>query len=177
MKVLNLQCGARHLFEGWFASEPDFQSQLARGLVTCPVCADSHVQKMLSAPRLNLSGATAPPQRDGLVDNLATASASSTPQALASKGDVAETDTGSVHDADNSKPAQAAFLTAVRYLLKSTEDVGDGFAREARRMHEGETPLRSIRGQASPREATALREDGIDVMSFALPAALKETLQ
>ncbi len=176
-----MRCAALHLFEGWFASERDFQSQLARGLVACPVCADCHVQKMLSAPRLNLSGATAPPKRDGLVDNLATASASSTPQALASRGDVAETDTdtdtGSLHDADNSRPAQAAFLTAVRYLLKNTEDVGDGFAREARRMHDGETPQRSIRGQASARDAVALREEGIDVMSFALPAALKETLQ
>ena len=57
MKVLNLQCSHSHSFEGWFASENDFQSQLARGLVECPLCGDTHVSKMLTAPRLNLGAA------------------------------------------------------------------------------------------------------------------------
>ena len=57
MKVLDLQCQHAHSFEGWFGSEDDFQSQLARGLVQCPLCGDAHITKMLSAPRLNLSGA------------------------------------------------------------------------------------------------------------------------
>jgi hypothetical protein len=54
MKVLDLQCAQRHGFEGWFASEDDFQSQLARGLVACPLCDDTNITKLLSAPRLNL---------------------------------------------------------------------------------------------------------------------------
>ena len=62
MKVLNLQCGHSHSFEGWFASEDDFQDQLGRGLVECPLCGDTSVSKMLSAPRLNL-GATQPQPR------------------------------------------------------------------------------------------------------------------
>jgi hypothetical protein len=53
MKVLDLHC-REHVFEGWFASEEDFQSQLGRGLVQCPLCGDEQVQKRLSAPRLNL---------------------------------------------------------------------------------------------------------------------------
>lgn len=59
MKVLDLQCPHGHSFEGWFGSEDDFQSQLARGIVECPVCGDTAVAKKLSAPRLNL-GANAP---------------------------------------------------------------------------------------------------------------------
>jgi len=55
MKVLNLQCAHQHDFEGWFGSEDDFQSQLARGLVECPLCGDRQITKQLSAPRLNLS--------------------------------------------------------------------------------------------------------------------------
>jgi hypothetical protein len=51
MKVLNLQCAHQHVFEGWFGSEDEFQSQLARGLLTCPVCADHAVHKLPSAPR------------------------------------------------------------------------------------------------------------------------------
>ena len=54
MKVLNLQCQHQHLFEGWFASEDDYQSQRSRDLVECPVCGDNSILKMLSAPRLNL---------------------------------------------------------------------------------------------------------------------------
>lgn len=59
MKVLDLQCGQQHVFEGWFASEDDFLSQHARHLVACPLCGDETITRKLSAPRLNL-GVAAP---------------------------------------------------------------------------------------------------------------------
>lgn len=64
MKVLNLQCSHGHDFEGWFASEDDFQGQLGRGLVGCPMCGDTSVTKMLSAPRLNLGAAEPKPRQE-----------------------------------------------------------------------------------------------------------------
>ena len=60
MKVLNLQCSQQHAFEGWFGSEGEFQDQLGRGLVECPLCGDAAITKMLSAPRLNLGSAREP---------------------------------------------------------------------------------------------------------------------
>ncbi|MCB1974963.1 MAG: DUF1178 family protein, partial [Burkholderiaceae bacterium] len=54
MKVLDLYCQQDHAFEGWFGSEQDFQSQLQRGLLTCPLCGNAQVRKALSAPRINL---------------------------------------------------------------------------------------------------------------------------
>jgi hypothetical protein len=51
MKVLDLQCRQGHRFEGWFGSQADYDAQRDRGLVTCPVCNDSEITKMLSAPR------------------------------------------------------------------------------------------------------------------------------
>jgi hypothetical protein len=57
MKVLNLQCASGHGFEGWFASNEAFDSQRERGLVTCPICGDSSIAKLLTAPRLNLGAA------------------------------------------------------------------------------------------------------------------------
>src|SRR5690606_36569749 len=60
MKVFNLACGHDHRFEGWFASAEDFDGQLERGLIECPVCGDRTIRKLPSAPRLNLSGATEP---------------------------------------------------------------------------------------------------------------------
>ncbi len=56
MKVLNLRCAHDHRFEGWFGSDEDFESQLGRGLVTCPACGAATIDKLPSAPRLNVSG-------------------------------------------------------------------------------------------------------------------------
>ena len=176
MKVLDLQCGQRHSFEGWFGSEEDFQSQLARGLVECPLCEDKVVVKMPSAPRLNFGGHTPPGT-----------AAESTSNPSRSSTAVAASDTGASTELSitlekpmQSVPSlqqQAAFLNAVRHVLASTEDVGDRFANQARAMHYGDVEPRSIRGQATQREATELIEEGIDVMALPMPAALKETLQ
>jgi hypothetical protein len=169
MKVLNLQCSHQHSFEGWFASEDDFQGQLSRGLVECPMCADKSVQKLPSAPRLNLGGRQDP----DVSGNPASSTAVKTEESAATRSltAVAGTPSGA------SQAQQAAFLQAVRHVLANTEDVGTRFADEARRMHYGEQDARSIRGQTSVREAAELLEEGIDVMPLPLPAALKETLQ
>ncbi len=55
MKVLNLRCAHDHRFEGWFGSGDDFESQSARGLVSCPVCADTEVSRLPTAPRIQSS--------------------------------------------------------------------------------------------------------------------------
>ena len=49
MIVFELICGDRHRFEGWFASTHDFESQKAHGLLSCPVCSDSSIEKLLTA--------------------------------------------------------------------------------------------------------------------------------
>ena len=72
---------------------------------------------------------------------------------------------------------QAAWLAAARKLLSETEDVGERFADEARRIHYGEVEQRGIRGQASAEEREALREEGIQTFALPLPAALKDPLQ
>ncbi len=59
MKVLDLRCAQDHRFEGWFASDEDEASQRERGLLACPLCGDDDVQRLPSAPRLNLSAARA----------------------------------------------------------------------------------------------------------------------
>jgi hypothetical protein len=145
MKVLNLQCAHRHSFEGWFASEDDFQDQLGRDLVECPLCADTAIVKLLSAPRLNLGAGRAEPKQEVMAAPDAT--------------------------------LQAAWMKMVRHVLASTEDVGERFAEEARRIHYGEAQERGIRGQASPQETEALVEEGISVLPLPIPNALKEPLQ
>lgn len=173
MKVLNLQCAHQHSFEGWFGSEDDFQSQLTRGLVECPMCADKGIVKMPSAPRLNFGGHRAPVE--------STPAASDSPKAdpVQESGAASTTEVSNeVASSVNPSPEQqAAFFKAVRHVLANTEDVGDRFANQARAMHYGDAEPRSIRGQATPREASELIEEGIDVMALPMPAALKQTLQ
>jgi hypothetical protein len=156
MKVLNLQCAHQHEFEGWFGSEDDFASQLARGLVTCPLCGDARIEKKLSAPRLNL--------RTGRGEEAAPA---------------AGTTVALSNHAMNPELAslQARMLQALREVVANTEDVGERFADEARAMHHGEAAHRQIRGQASPQEALELMEEGIDVIALPMVPAVKETLQ
>lgn len=141
MKVLDLQCPHGHRFEGWFASAEEFESQLSRKLVECPICGATEVSRLPSAPRLNLSGASA-----------------------------AQVPAGA-------EETQARAMRVLREVLEKTENVGDRFAEEARRIHYNEAPARSIRGVTTPEDAKALVEEGIEVMSLPIPAALKEPLQ
>jgi hypothetical protein len=152
MKVLNLRCAHDHRFEGWFASEEDAQSQISRELVQCPVCGDHGVSRLPSAPRLNLSGAGA-----------AQPAKSATGGAAGDAGGGAQVS------------LQALYLQAVRQVLAKTEDVGERFAEEARRIHYEEAPERGIRGTASPDEVRALADEGIDTFPLVVPAALKQT--
>lgn len=157
MKVLDLHCPAGHVFEGWFASEDDFQNQLQRKLVQCPMCGDSNVTKRLSAPRLNLGAQ--PPKTPQI----------SPPIAAAAPGVPAVMHEISAEARAHLQSMQAAWMQWSRKVAESTEDVGKRFAEEARRIHYGETEERAIRGQTSPKEAIELMEEGIGVLPLALP--------
>ncbi|WP_028218504.1 DUF1178 family protein [Paraburkholderia oxyphila] len=152
MKVLDLQCPDGHRFEGWFASADDFESQLSRKLVECPMCGATNVSRVPSAPRLNLSGAS---------------EAQSTASQASPAGQMAQA----------AAQWQAHAMRVMREVLEKTENVGDRFAEEARRIHYNEAPARNIRGVASAEDAQALVEEGIDVMPLPVPAALKGPLQ
>lgn len=149
MKVLDLQCGNGHVFEGWFGSEEDFQAQRARAMVQCPMCGDHGIAKKLSAPRLSLSSSQ--PAGEQTVDVATSSQASS---GLA-----------------------AAWLAMARHVVANSTDVGNRFAEEARKMHYGEIEEQSIRGKTTPQEARELQEEGIEVLPLLLPEAAKEPLQ
>lgn len=149
MKVLDLQCEHCHAFEGWFGSEEDFLAQCEKSMVQCPVCGDVSIVKKLSAPRLNLSGSRAP--SDDIQQNQLSANADSV--------------------------LAAAWFALARQVVANTTDVGNRFADEARKMHYQEADERAIRGTTTRDEALSLMEEGIDVVPFVLPEALKGPLQ
>lgn len=136
MIVLNLSCEREHLFEGWFASASAFESQCAAGQVSCPVCGSMAITRRPTAPYVNTRGAsgTVKPRRDD--------------------------STGKSQNPD----AVAMAMAMLRKLGRESEDVGERFAAEARRIHHGEADSRNIRGRASRDEFGELVEEGIMVL-------------
>lgn len=151
MKVYNLCCAQQHVFEGWFASEDDFQSQQDRGLLTCPLCSDACIQKRPTAPRLNLSGACQPMESQTLPEEVA-------------RGGIDE------------PQLQAALMRAMRDVVSRTEDVGERFADQARAMHQGDMAPKPIRGRATVEQTRELLDDGVPILPLPMLPGLKDPL-
>lgn len=140
MIVLNLSCDKLHRFEGWFASGDDFAVQHTRGMVTCPVCGSHSITKLPSSPRVKRSRGQ-----------------SGAPDDKTAGQQVSSADRGEV------------LMMLVDHLIASSEDVGERFVEEARRIHYDEAPSRSIRGVASAEETQSLLDEGIIVISLPVP--------
>lgn len=127
-----LKCSNDHGFESWFQSAQAFDSLKAAGMVACPECNDTTVEKSLMAPQVRPARNKAEPK----------------PQAQAMTNEP---------DADVAKAIQ----TIREHVEKNSDYVGDRFAKEARAMHEGDAPQRSIYGEVRSDEARKLLEDGV----------------
>lgn len=145
----SLRCHNAHEFESWFKDSAAHDRMAAAGLVDCPVCGDSRISKALMAPAIRktrgVKGRAALPPPEA-----ATAPAPEVEAPRLAAGPM---------------PAQiVALLQRMRSEVeKSCEYLGKDFAKEARRIHEGEAEARGIYGEATEAETEALREDGIEV--------------
>lgn len=143
MIVLDLACTQEHRFEGWFASSANFESQLAGGLLVCPVCGDTQIHRLPSAPYVQTRSDSTParPAASG-----PSASASTPPAPKVSAATVAH------------------FVSTLRQMARKAEDVGERLPEEARRIHYGDAEARDIRGAASQDEIEELLDEGIMVL-------------
>jgi len=125
-----LICEGDHEFEIWFSKSSDFDDQAPKGLIVCPYCGSTRVQKGIMAPNVSTSRKK---------------------EAAASKRKKAMTMMNKAAD-------------KIRHEIEQSCDyVGDKFADEARSIHYGEKPERAIYGQASPKEAADLHEEGVGI--------------
>jgi hypothetical protein len=150
-----LACREGHDFESWFPSGESYDAQAKRGLVACPACGSTEVEKRLMAPALSRKGGS---PKAAVEPDAKPETALPVPSPMGGPPPAAMTLL--------SEPERAirAMLKAVRdHVTKTADYVGDTFADEARRMHYGETEHRSIYGESSPSEAKALLEEGIEV--------------
>ena len=56
MIVFDLKCGGGHVFEAWFGSTADYESQRERSLIACPMCGDIAIDKAVMAPNVAAKG-------------------------------------------------------------------------------------------------------------------------
>lgn len=145
MIVFELQCSEQHQFEGWFASPEAFERQLVAGEITCPVCADPDVRKVPSA-RIRRPKAS---------------SSERAPVASSAASGTSANASGRKH--------QMTLAAFIDHVLVNSEDVGTRFADEARKIHQGDAPRRSIRGQSTAAETEALLEEGVPVIPLPIP--------
>ena len=148
-----LACDNGHSFDSWFANSSAFDKQAKRGLVTCPVCNSAKVEKAIMAPRLHRTDVepprpiVAPPPPAAPVTPAAPAASPKSPVAIMS-------------------PQERELRTKLKelrdHVTKNANYVGPRFPEEARKIHYGETEHRSIYGEASPEEAKALLDEGIE---------------
>lgn len=135
-----LACERAHAFESWFRSSDDYERQAARELVACPVCGSVRIEKQVMAPQVARTDAEP--------------AAPVAPVLMDERAARMRRMIGELH----------------RYLAQNSEDVGQRFADEARRIHYGESAERIIHGQTTGEEAEALVEEGIGVLPVpALP--------
>jgi hypothetical protein len=139
-----LQCSQAHAFDGWFRDSATFEAQARDGLVECPECGDTGIERALMAPAVAKREALPVPVTP--------------PPAMA-------TETSAEKTASGRLPAQIlAVLQRMRAEVeKNCDYVGPLFADEARKMHRGESEHRSIYGEATDEQAESLAEDGISV--------------
>jgi hypothetical protein len=144
----SLRCDNAHEFESWFKDSAAYERMSAAGMVDCPTCGDTRVNKALMAPAIR--------KTRGVKGRPAPAPAVAAPP---------PSDDQSPRLAAGPMPAQVvALLQRMRQEVeKSCDYLGKDFAKEARRIHEGEAEPRGIYGEATEAEAEALRDDGIDV--------------
>ena len=55
-----LVCERGHQFESWFQDSAAYDRQVKRGLVSCPQCSSSKVEKAIMAPRLSVTAKKQP---------------------------------------------------------------------------------------------------------------------
>lgn len=159
MIAFDLKCQASHVFEAWFGTSSDYETQKERGLLTCPICGDQEITKAIMAPNVARKANQSAPAKTELPAEPQTPAA--VPSAPAAKAPQV------MPSPALPKEATEKLMTAISEIRKEVEKncdyVGDEFAEEARKIHYGEADERGIYGETTLEEAEELFEEGIEI--------------
>ena len=146
----NLRCDQGHTFESWFQSSSAYEAQEKRQLVSCPSCGSTKVERAIMAPQIvskrGREIAAPVPAAPAPAAATEVTTPTSTPLLMAQEREL------------------RVKLKELRdHIVKNADNVGERFPNEARKMHYGDIDHRPIYGEASPDEARALVEEGVEV--------------
>jgi hypothetical protein len=149
-----LRCERTHSFESWFQSSAAYESQEKRKLVSCPSCGSTKVERAIMAPQI-----VSKKGRDSAAP--APAPAPAAPPEATAKEVTAQGSTPLLMAQERELRAKLRELRD--HIVKNADNVGERFPNEARKMHYGDIEHRPIYGEASPDEARALIDEGVEV--------------
>lgn len=155
MIVFDLRCGAAHVFEAWFGSSDDYESQGARGLISCPICGNGDIGKAAMAPAVPAKSNRYAVTGDGRPG-------AHRPGSYEAMGTFADA-SGNAASPAETKAMLSALAAAQAHVEANCDYVGDRFAATVRAIHDGDALPRGIFGEATRAEAAALLDDGIAV--------------
>ena len=159
-----LKCQNNHVFDGWFPNSIAFDDQNDMGLISCPSCGDTKIEKTLMAP--SVTGTKKQSESTELLDS----EASTPPQQTESELMPTTIPEPLVHGNETMQAVVEKMRELRSWVEANTENVGDKFADKARKMHFGEEDRQGIIGKATFEEAQELIDDGIDFLPLpALP--------
>lgn len=161
MILFDLACSGGHKFEGWFNSSAGYADQHERGLIACPICGDTAVDKAVMAPRLTAKGN----QRNDAPPPVPAIAPTADAQLAMTSGPAPD----AVPDAAMMRAMLAAVAAHQAELLPKSRWVGRDFAPAARAMHEGRANTELIHGSVSPQEAADLHADGVAALPLLVP--------
>lgn len=156
----SLRCADEHRFDSWFQSVEAYASLAEAGHVMCPVCGSVEIEKDLMAPSVRPARDKAAPPPTAKPEKERKSGKERNPEKGKGK-DPKESGKGAL--VAPASQSEAALVELRRKVEENSEYVGQEFASEARKMHDGEIPHRSIYGEAGSEDARKLLEDGVPV--------------
>jgi hypothetical protein len=159
-----LNCEQGHTFESWFQNSTAYDKQAKRGLVNCPVCGATKVEKAIMAPRLARAEAVEPAEPPSQLPSQTPPPAppSAVPPSIAPPSPPASAKAAVAMMSGAERELRQKLKELRDHVTKNASYVGTRFPEEARKIHYGETEHRSIYGEASPEEAKELHDEGIE---------------
>ena len=133
----DLICDNAHEFDSWFANSKAYEHQKQAGLVTCPFCNSTKIDKRLMVPSIS---------------------------AKANRSDNDQPSPLSGNDNPAFKDLAENIRKLRKDVSENADYVGKDFARKAREIHYEEKPARNIYGEATLDDAKSLLEEGVNVL-------------
>ena len=142
-----LNCSNKENFDAWFQNIDAFEYQKSKGLVSCPICGSDNIIKSLTTPSFRIAK-------------------TNVSKKLEYKKNIDKISSPSISNAAYNNNLTVVLRAIKKEIEKNSENVGNNFAKEARKMKAGKIEKKSIYGHGTKLEIEELKDEGIDVLNI-----------